>query len=64
MPYKRCGYPQSAYYYTCLHFQAFVTDVFQMCLVMTPLVVGLASSNIVISSALTRTVSELDTGKL
>ncbi|XP_076083439.1 solute carrier family 22 member 18-like [Mytilus galloprovincialis] len=41
---------------------AFVKDIFQMCLVMTPLVVGLASSNIVISSALTRTVSALDTG--
>lgn len=41
---------------------SFVTDIFQMCFVLTPLVLGLASSNIVISSSLTRTVSELDTG--
>lgn len=43
---------------------AFVTDVFQLCVVMAPLVVGLASSNIVVSSALTKTVSDQDTGAM
>ncbi|XP_033727071.1 solute carrier family 22 member 18-like [Pecten maximus] len=43
---------------------SFVTDVQQLCIVIAPLVMGLASSNIVISSALTRTVSELDTGAM
>ncbi|XP_069105931.1 LOW QUALITY PROTEIN: solute carrier family 22 member 18-like [Argopecten irradians] len=43
---------------------AFVTNIQQLCIVIAPLVMGLASSNIVISSALTRTVSELDTGAM
>ncbi|XP_022337784.1 solute carrier family 22 member 18-like [Crassostrea virginica] len=43
---------------------AFVTDVFQLCVVMAPLVVGLASSNIVVSSALTKTVADQDTGAM
>lgn len=43
---------------------AFVKDIMQMCVVLAPLVVGLASQNIVISSALTRTVSDVDTGAM
>ncbi|KAK3087813.1 hypothetical protein FSP39_010977 [Pinctada imbricata] len=43
---------------------AFVVDVTQLCIVMAPLVVGLASSNIIISSALTKSVSALDTGAM
>lgn len=43
---------------------AFITDIFQFCVVIAPLVVGLASSNIVISSALTKTVTDVDTGAM
>ncbi|KAJ8321958.1 hypothetical protein KUTeg_000429 [Tegillarca granosa] len=43
---------------------AFITDIFQFCIVIAPLVVGLASSNIVISSALTKTVTDVDTGAM
>lgn len=50
--------------YVCnlLHFQSHVGSIPQLCLVLGPLVVGLASQNIVISSALTRTVEDVDTG--
>ncbi|KAH3709493.1 solute carrier family 22 member 18-like [Dreissena polymorpha] len=43
---------------------AFVGSIPQLCMVLAPLTVGLASSNIVINSALTRTVSEIDTGSM
>ncbi|KAL5013836.1 hypothetical protein ScPMuIL_008106 [Solemya velum] len=43
---------------------AYVTDILQLCLVCVPLVMGLASKNIVISSGLTRTVSDADTGAM
>lgn len=43
---------------------AFVGSITQLCVVMAPLVVGLASQNIVISSALTKTVEAVDTGAM
>ncbi|KAH3709494.1 solute carrier family 22 member 18-like isoform X2 [Dreissena polymorpha] len=43
---------------------AFVGSIPQLCMVLAPLTVGLASSNIVINSALTRTVSDIDTGSM
>ncbi|WAR17334.1 S22AI-like protein [Mya arenaria] len=36
----------------------------QLCIVLAPLTVGLASTNIVVSSALTRTVDDKDTGSM
>jgi hypothetical protein len=45
-------------------FKSYVSTIVQLCLVLAPLTIGLASQNIVISSALTRTVDEVDTGKL
>ena len=44
-------------------FQAHVGSVLQLCLVCLPLVVGLTTQNVVITSALTHTVSAEDTGK-
>ena len=41
-----------------------MTNITQLCFVIAPLVLGLSSQNIVISSALTRTVADADTGKL
>lgn len=43
---------------------SYVSSITQLCIVLAPLVVGLASQNIVISSALTRTVEESDTGAM
>ncbi|KAK3588585.1 hypothetical protein CHS0354_001911 [Potamilus streckersoni] len=43
---------------------SYVTNVWQLYLVMAPLVTGLASQNIVISSALTKTVEHTDTGAM
>ena len=43
-------------------FQAHVDSVLQLCLVCLPLVVGLTTQNVVITSALTHTVAAEDTG--
>lgn len=43
---------------------SYVSTIVQLCLVLAPLTIGLASQNIVISSALTRTVDEVDTGAM
>lgn len=43
---------------------SYVSTIAQLCVVLAPLVIGLASQNIVISSALTRTVDEVDTGAM
>ncbi|KAK6187074.1 hypothetical protein SNE40_006322 [Patella caerulea] len=43
---------------------SFVSNVWQLCLVCLPLVIGLTTQNVVITSALTRTVSEADTGAM
>ncbi|XP_045181173.2 solute carrier family 22 member 18-like [Mercenaria mercenaria] len=43
---------------------SYVSDIVQLCVVLAPLTISLASQNIVISSALTRTVDEVDTGAM
>lgn len=43
---------------------SYVSTIAQLCVVLAPLVIGLASQNIVISSALTRTVDGVDTGAM
>ena len=50
--------------YTCvLLLQSFVTTVWQLCVVLIPMCVGLTLMNVVISSALTNTVPDTDTGE-
>ncbi|XP_071109806.1 solute carrier family 22 member 18-like [Haliotis cracherodii] len=43
---------------------SFVTNVSEFCLVCVPLIVGLMAQNVIISSSLTRTVADADTGAM
>ncbi|XP_067659030.1 solute carrier family 22 member 18-like [Haliotis asinina] len=43
---------------------SFVTNVRELCLVSLPLVVGLTTQNVIISSSLTKTVADADTGAM
>ena len=43
--------------------QAFCTNIWQLLVVFLPLVVGLTTKNVVLSAAITKTVSDADTGE-
>ncbi|XP_041361794.1 solute carrier family 22 member 18-like [Gigantopelta aegis] len=43
---------------------AFCTNIWQLCAVFLPLVIGLTTKNVVLSAAVTKTVSDADTGAM
>ena len=47
-----------------LVFQAYTETVLQLCVVLVPLCIGLTLMTVVISSALTHTVPDTDTGSI